>query len=288
MKKCQLMMLILALAVVQVGYEKGYAAGLDFDFETGVPDGTAVYGNARVDEGILKLTDGLNSQQGSFVTDPTLPSLLGFDATFQVRLADSTCCTSGADPRPADGFSFVVAPDIPDASFGEEGAGTGLIVAFDAWDNGGADTAPAIDVVWGGPGSVLDTVSMAEPREGGRDPVTEIPTDPVTAEPMTLSTAGYPAGEFVPVRIQLDPDGTVDVSYKGVLVLDEVAIPDFTSIADARFGFGARTGGANQAHWVDDLEVTLIPEPSSAMICSLLGLGLLFYSRRGRTGRSKH
>jgi len=225
------------------------------NFNAGLPSGTAVYGTARVEDGILKLTDAVNGQTGSFFSWPVEQSIIisQFEASFQVRIADSTCCA----PRPADGFSFVVAGDVPNTAFGEEGAGTGLIISFDTWDNGGSDTAPAIEVIWNE--TTLAVVSMAEPREGGRAPVTDIPYDPMTGQPMTLSTAGFPSGEFVPVHLKLDSDGTVDVSYKSVLVLQNVPIPGFTSIANARFGLGARTAGANATHWIDNLQLPGLP-----------------------------
>ena len=168
--------------------------------------------------------------------------------------ADSCPPRSPGAPRPADGFSFVLAGDIPNTTFGEEGAGSGLIIAFDTWDNAGSDTAPSIELIWNG--TNLAVVSMADPREGGRAPVTAIPIDPMTGQLMTLSTD---AVGFAPVRIKLDSDGTVDVSYKSVLVLQNVPIPGFTSIAKARFGFGARTAGANATHWIDNLQLTGLP-----------------------------
>src|SRR5437867_2534058 len=80
---------------------------------------------------------------------------------------------------------FNFANDLPNAAFGEEGAGTGLTVAFDSFDNGGGE-APAIDVKWAGLtiGHVLTPVSQG------------------------------PAGNsFFDVFINLDSDGTLDVSY---------------------------------------------------------------------------
>jgi hypothetical protein len=243
-------------SIAVVSGARDFFTGSDFngllDFEAGLPPGAAVYGTARAEGGILKLTDAVDNQQGSFVAWPEEQSIdiSQFEATFQLRIADSTF-------QSADGFSFVVARDIPHTAFGEEGTGIGLIISFDTWDNGGSDTAPAIEVIWNG--TMLAVVSMAEPRDGGRAPVTAIPDDPVTGQPMTLSTEGYPSGEFVPVRIKLDPDGTVDVSYKSVLVLQNVQILGFTSIAKAQFGFGARTGGANATHWIDNLQLSGLP-----------------------------
>ncbi len=51
----------------------------------------------------------------------------------------------GGTATPADGFAFVLGDDAADGAFGENGAGSGLVVSFDTYDNGGGE-APAIDV----------------------------------------------------------------------------------------------------------------------------------------------
>ncbi|HSH14841.1 MAG TPA: hypothetical protein VLD18_02330, partial [Verrucomicrobiae bacterium] len=183
-------------------------------------------------------------------------------------MADATCCGTAGD-RPADGMSFNFANDLPNGTFtpslpccgAEDGAGTGLTISFDAWDNGaGNDTdAPAIEVIYGG--QVKATVSLAGVREGGRAPLTAIPTDPATGQPMSMFTTGL---DYADVVVRLDQDGTVDVSYKGVVVLENVTTGYVPTAG--RFGFGARTGGANQTHWVDDLEITLGEESSGALL----------------------
>ena len=246
----------------------GQAPQFVFDFEGGQPANTAVYGNARVADGALKLTDAANSLNGSFVMEDFTGGepLTEFTAEFKVRMAESACCDG---PRPADGMSFNFANDLPNAVFGppvlpccgpEDGAGTGLTISFDAWDNGpGNDTdAPAIEVLYGG--SVVATVSLDGVREGGRAPLTAIPTDPATGLPMNMRTDDI---GYANVKVRMDPDGTVDVWFKDVEVLSDVAT-GYTPTA-GRFGFAGRTGGANQTHWVDDLVVTLAP-PSAGSI----------------------
>jgi hypothetical protein len=54
----------------------------------------------------------------------------------------------GGTSVPADGFSFVWASDLQDGTFGEDGAGSGLVVSFDIYDNGNSEV-PAIDVRFG-------------------------------------------------------------------------------------------------------------------------------------------
>ena len=217
------------------------AANFSADFNDGlVPTGGNVYGNALVDTtggvagtGTLKITSAQNSQSGSFILgdlDAGAP-VYGFAVNMMVRVGGGTA-------TPADGFSFSFAPDLPVDPFGEEGAGTGLIIAFDTYDNGGGE-APAMDVKLGG----VDNVIVS----------TKVPVEDLLT-----------GAEFAPVRIQLDPDGTLDLEYAGQLVYDNLMLPNIAAFTAASFGFGARTGGLNANHWIDDLtiETYLTPAPA--------------------------
>ena len=60
--------------------------------------------------------------------------------------------------RPADGFSISIDNDLPNlASPAEEGAGNGLKICFDAWDSGGGDLAPQIEVFYGGESQAMQS-----------------------------------------------------------------------------------------------------------------------------------
>jgi hypothetical protein len=203
----------------------------DFN-DAAVPPGSAVYGNTIVDPaggvdggGVLKLTQAVNSQTGSFVVDDLDPGSAGglnsFTADFKMRVG-------GGTSTPADGFSFSVGSDLPAAAWSEEGpTTTGLVVAFDIYDNAGGE-APAIDLRWNG----------VEFRH--------------LVVPLGLLRTG---AEFVDVMVKMDPDGTFDLTYNGTQVYSNVFIPNFTPIVAAKFGFGARTGGLNENQWVDDLTI---------------------------------
>lgn len=121
------------------------------DFTLGLPAGSAVYGTAPAEEGILKLADAANSQAGTFI----LPDLTGgrpvadFVLEVKVRMGHSTCCTTGCNRlRPAHGMSINFAADLPNDVFGKDGVGSGLRLTLDAWDSGDPDTAPAIALVY--------------------------------------------------------------------------------------------------------------------------------------------
>ncbi|HOK77854.1 MAG TPA: hypothetical protein PLW35_09050, partial [Verrucomicrobiota bacterium] len=183
-----------------------------------VPLGSAVWGNAVVEptggvnnSGCLKLTKNEGSQQGSFVIDDLDGGapVYGFRVSMKVRVGGGTV-------PPADGWSFCVAPDLPDAAWGEEGTGTGLTLAFDTYDNGGGE-APAIDLKIGNQVIVSKKV-----------PIGDISTD----------------DQYAPVVIAVNPDGSLDLEYNGKVHFSKFYFPNYQPLAFARFGFGARTGGA--------------------------------------------
>jgi hypothetical protein len=184
-------------------------------------------GNAGViEDGVAKITKAVGGMQGSMVIDDldAGAAVSGFTATFKLLIGGG----SGAD-----GFSFNFAEDIADAGFGEEGSGTGLTVAFDSYDNGNGE-APAIDVKVGG---------------------TEVATTKIAPR------AALAANTFLPVRIHLDSDSTLDVSYGDMIVYTNL-YTGFTAQA-GRFGFGARTGGSHDNHFVDDLSITTSTAPAT-------------------------
>ena len=64
-----------------------------------------------------------------------------------------------------------------------------------------------------------------------------------------------PAAE-VPVSVSVNSSGQCTVYWNGVLVHDNVAITGWNPQATWRMGFGARTGGLNDYHIVDDVDLT--------------------------------
>lgn len=184
------------------------------------PDGTTAY--PAIENGYLALTYNENSQQASIVLDDLDggAAIESFTANFKLQIGPG----SG---NAADGTSFSFGPDVTSASiFGEEGLGNGIIVAFDIYDNGSAE-APAIEVKYGGAVVARQAYLKAEMVTGTSEPVT----------------------------IQLNRSGTLNLSWKGAPVFQNVILPGFAP-TPGQFAIGARTGGENAHQRVDDLQVT--------------------------------
>ncbi len=184
------------------------------------PDGSTF--EPVITDGHLILTYNENSEQGTIVLDDLDggAAIDGFTARFKLQIGPG----SG---NPADGTAFCFGSDITsDVNFGEEGSGTGVVVAFDIYDNGGGE-APAIEVKYGG-------ASVAIAKFAKADMVTS---------------------QFEDVEIVLTRSGTLSVSYKGQKVHDNVLLPGFEPSA-GQFAIGARTGGENGNQWIDDLTIT--------------------------------
>ncbi|MBC8242997.1 MAG: Ig-like domain-containing protein [Verrucomicrobia bacterium] len=224
-------------------------ADLVFDFDDGeVPDGTEVYGTAIVDfaggvedSGTLILTEATQSQQGSFVIEDFNEgaNINGIGVAMKLRIGGPGEDLGGS-PNPADGFSFNFAPDVPDGTWlSEEGAGSGISVCIDTWDNG-AGEAPAVDLKFGGALVASEKMPKADLLTGT---------------------------EFTDLIVRVETDGTVDVVYNDMLVFDNVQT-EFTGFANGKIGLAARTGGAFSVHAVDDLRIA-VTRPPSPVISSL-------------------
>ncbi len=201
---------------------------LALNFDNGqVPTNSAVYGNAAVDSGIMKLVNAENGLNGSLIVQPLEggAEVTGFTAAFKMR-------TGGGTVPPADGWSFNFANDLPNSTIGgaEDGAGTGITVGFDIYDNGGGE-APSIDVHYGG--QVVASTKV---------PISFIDT----------------GDNFAQVLIQVNPAGTIDVAYNDNVVYHGLALPGFKAIANGRFEWAARTGGLNDNMWLDDVAITTV------------------------------
>jgi hypothetical protein len=209
---------------------------ITYDFNSGLPANTAIYGSAYVDTGagVLELNPNAGGLTGAFLTADLSPGRVvrGFAATFKARLLE------GSFP-PADGFSFNWAPDLTNGTYAmaEEGEGSGLRVCVDTWDNGFGE-APAIDVWWG--------------------------TNLVARKPVSIPFL-VRGPDFFDVQIRLSTDGLLDVTYACESIFARLPVTGYAPQMGARFGLGSRTGGAWETHSIDDLALELYLDPTNTL-----------------------
>lgn len=222
-----------AVVAVMTKFQAGSPLAFDYNFNDGqVPPNGIILGNAIVqptggvnDSGFMQLTEAVNSQSSAFElpTPDGVTSIADFTATWMMRVG-------GGSDTPADGYSFVVGPDIPDATFGEDGAGSGLIVSYDIFDNGSTEDAPEITI---------------------RYKANDVITRPF---PISVLRTG---SDFVQLGVRVNRNGTLDLYYGNTAVYRGVVLPNYTPFTAGRFGWGARTGGLNENQWMDDLKISI-------------------------------
>ena len=217
-------------------FHRAVAGAFSTGFEPTDPSPGTLYGLAATDStggvtnsGVLKM-DTANGQAGFLVLDDldAGQTVGSFVATFDLR--------TGSDTSPilhGDGISFNFAPDIPDGPFNlpEEGTGSGLRVSFDTFNNAGpANEAPAIEVTFSNQIIATKLVDYLSTGTG-----------------------------FVPVRIEVHPEGTLDVTFGTNVVFNRLLC--YAPIA-GRFSLAANAaaerfvGDPVDLYWVDNLSIT--------------------------------
>lgn len=198
---------------------------INADFTT-TPTNLSVSGTPSVTGGTLLLTP----EAGGFGTatiDPTgaAEGARDFTASFDLKIGDGTVPAG-------DGMSFNYG--VFESGVAEEGISQGLALTFDTFDNGGENIS-VMEVKVNG--TVVHTATF--PNNTAR-------TDP-----------GAGAATFENVTIVHDANG-LDVSYKGVQMITDLDIvtDGYNPQTDHQFIFGARTGGVNDRHEVDNLQIT--------------------------------
>ncbi len=210
-----------------------------FNFNDGlVPPGTSNYGNAYVtgtggvgDSGVLHVTDAINGQAGAF----TIPTLFGgaqvsaIAAAWDLRLGGGTA-------NPADGFSFNWAPGLPEATQGgnsESGSfnTTGLAIAFRIYIGAGNNDTPP------------------SPYIGVRYKGTLIASTQIPYAQLDTGT------DFRKVLLRVDPDGKLYLAYGERVLYNGLQLPNYTFLANAKYGIYGRTGGENDNQWFDNLQI---------------------------------
>jgi len=226
-----------AVASVMAKFDAGANPPVNLDFnDYAVPADGAIFGTAIItgpggvgDSAFLQLTEAVNDQSSSFLLDTPAGAapIKDFTATWMMRVGGGTAV-------PADGFSFVLGPDVVDGTFGEDGAGSGLIVSFATYDNGTTEVAAEITIVY-------------RSSQGATRPfdISVLRTDDA----------------FEQIGVRVDRNGTLDLYYGDTAVYRALPLPGFTPFEAGRFGWGARTGGLNDNHWMDDVKIAMNTQP---------------------------
>jgi hypothetical protein len=140
----------------------------------------------------------------------------------------------------ADGYSFNIGDSLADNFQAEEGTGDDLTVTVDTFDNGtGADVG--VDIKWRN--ARIAYGNMAKDDDG--------------------SGVFVRKNTFVDVSFSVSPTGVATLNYDGVVISGQ--IPDYAGVRVNQVNFAAREGGANDRHWIDDLDLKGFPYDSSSV-----------------------
>jgi len=213
----------------------------DFSSAT-LPAGTTSAGNdfSASDAGRMRFTSAQNSKNGGVL----IPNNTGLASNqFQIDF-DMITTPSTAAPA-ADGFSYSYGPDVVALPSGtptnpENGSGTKLKLSFDAYTNG-TNTA-GIYLMYN------CNVNNQAPATAGV----------LYYNPTTTWVATATAGASTHVTIKINAIGKISMWLNGVQVVTDVALPAAYLTEDKstwKHAFCARTGGLNQGHYIDNLDI---------------------------------
>jgi hypothetical protein len=250
----------LAFAGTYIQNFNSFSSGYNFNdgsiVRTGNNEGTTV-GSWTGNPGFRLTQDNIQNQNASYFLPnlQTTHTMSGFSASFDLLFK--------SDIVPADAFSFNVGTFKTTASsFGNDqgmydatGVKTGsmLSVVWDTYNNGGSDPN-SIELL-------LNGVRLANN------------TSTIPYVPNTFSSLNY---RNVTINWA---NNLVNVTYGGTTVFSNISTGSFAPVMGDTFAFNANTGGSTQDAFLDNINITTIPEPSALV---LLGLGSVSLLRRRR------
>ncbi|HXG46079.1 MAG TPA: GEVED domain-containing protein, partial [Methylomirabilota bacterium] len=208
------------------------------DFAQGLPAGTTATGTTppAVVDGALHLTDAVNEQANYWTTRLTRQRVQSVSARWRTLIGGGTA-------PGADGLSFNLGYELGTAFLPEEGAGHGLSVSIDTWEN--ASQEVGLEIKWNG-----QRVGFTRVGDG-----------------TTSAQAPLRSNQWVETELSVSPAGQVVFRYAGFSVAAQ--LPDYSGIDANEYAFAARTGGANDRHWIDDFCIRL-----TAGVCLDFATGL--------------
>ena len=244
---------------------------------TNLGDGTTIGstdGINSVQSNALRMTqDGVGNTASSFRIPAQPGSSLGWTATFDITMIDAA-----GGGQPADGFSF---------NYGALPARTGSGLGNPAGD-GSAENG------WGGVEHIafeFDTWMVPDAEHGYNissnvGGVQSTHPDHAFSNVNLISDGGSVSGS---ATLTWDPVNGASMTVSGLengVVFSNVAVPGFVANDAYGFGFSARTGGATETLFIDNVQIftnsASTPEPSTAILAVLGALGLGLTRRRRR------
>jgi hypothetical protein len=222
----------------------------DFSSATLNPLQAELCNNASIAGGQLQLTPPVNNQKGGIlITNTTGIATNDFQIDFDM------ITTAGTTP-PADGFSYSYGPDVVcmptpvgavvdnaiagvGAANPENGSGTGIRLSFDAYTNG--VNVNGIYLMYNCPR--INPSSTLTPAEGLY---------------YYANNTSWIGGANTHVTIKINALGQMSMWLAGTQVLDNAQLPAGYLTADKsswKHAFAARTGGLNQGHFIDNLDI---------------------------------
>jgi hypothetical protein len=204
--------------------------------------GLQLYGAATVANGRLQLTTPVNSIYGAAAVDAPIQTYESIEVSWKSYIGD------GAGGG-ADGYSLNIGDALAgDPGYGgEEGKGDDLVITVDTFNNAelrNPDEGVAIN--WGGNISSQHEVAFQN-----------IPKDnPGDGNYLRKSA-------FVDAKLTVDGGGVATLMYDGNTISGSIV--GYTGIRADRLLFWARTGGANDNQWIDDLDIKAFPFDRSSV-----------------------
>ena len=219
-----------------------------------LPAGVSLAGNdaAITNNGRLRLTSAANAKNGGLL----IQNLSGASSnSYQVDFDFQT--TSGGSSTPADGLSYSYGPDVvalptglgstvvgttvaPGTTQPENGSGSALKLAFDAYTNGA--NAEGVYLMYNCP--IWNQTTSSSGVISYSDNVA------------WRSTAT--AGATTHVTIKVNSAGQLSMWLNGALSVSNQQLPASYLAADKstwKHAFSARTGGLNQGHFIDNVDI---------------------------------
>ena len=242
---------LLSLVFFSLTTSMVHAGFISEDFNTGLPAGATLYGNASVTGNEVALTPASQSQHGalSFTDQDSGAAIDSWSAAFDFRM------DLGGGVNGADGISLSFSR-LGNVGFSglahgvaEEGSNTGIAIGFDTWNNGGIDNNSGNHLSLRYDGALLALIDI---------PAFQL-NDAIMRNAIISMT-----------------NGLLDVSINGQSFINHTIVG--WSAYAGQFTFAGRTGAATNRQIIDNFTgstTSQVPAPNPLL---LIGLGMLALS----------